>query len=225
MKKIGLALISTTSFLVIWLGMPAVVEPSGRSPSWIAEGRIVDAIVIKSAQAETAPQTAAQSAATTSATSAPVQSDPDACLPRSALDDITAKRKALEKREAEMAAREGELATREKALQEELKKLQALRVEVDKLQSTKSGDSDEKVIRTVEVLESMNPKAASQLVATYDERLAVHVMARMATPKLSKILNVMETKKSARLMELMAGTGTPGVAADGSVPNNNAVKK
>jgi flagellar motility protein MotE (MotC chaperone) len=153
------------------------------------------------------------------------ESTGEACLPKSALDDLVKRRKELEKRETELASREQELGSREKATQEELKKIQEVRAEIEKVQGVKTKENEEKIARTVELLETMNPKAASQVISTYDERLAVQAMARMSTPKLSKILNLMETKRSVRLMELMAGGGTPAGSAEASVPNTNAVPK
>ncbi|NDD93403.1 hypothetical protein EBZ37_15145 [bacterium] len=71
----------------------------------------------------------------------------------------------------------------------------------------------------------MTPKAASQLIATTDERLAVEAMSRMATPKLSKIMNIMEPKRSVRLMELLSGNGTPVAAEMSKAVPETAPKK
>jgi len=214
MKRVWIVMTAVFGFTAIWLGLPSDIDPVGRNLAVVS-----DEIQMGFAQAEkSAPEVTPQTPVET-------ESAGEACLPKSALDDLVKRRKELEKREAELASREQELGSREKATQEELKKIQEVRAEIEKVQGVKTKESEEKIARTVEVLETMNPKAASQVISTYDERLAVQAMARMSTPKLSKILNLMETKRSVRLMELMAGGGTPAGSAEASVPNTNAVTK
>ena len=120
---------------------------------------------------------------------------------------------------------DAELAAREKALEERMKQLEAFRGEATKLDAALAKESEEKAARTVELLESMSPKAASALLATSDDRLAVRAMSRMSTQKLSKIMNLIEPKRSVRLMELLAGTGTPAVEAEKQVPSTAPAKE
>jgi flagellar motility protein MotE (MotC chaperone) len=211
MNRIWVVMTGVLGFLGVWFGLTGEVDPSGRSIAGIT-----DELAMSRSQAEGAP--AADPAAT------PAEAV-DGCLPRAALGDLADRRKELEKKEAALLAREQDLAAREKATQEELKKIQQIRSEIDQVQGARTKESDERVARIVEVLEAMNPKAASQLIATYDERLAVQAMGRMSTPKLSKILNVMEPKRSVKLMELLAGGGTSATSAEAVVPNTNAVTK
>src|SRR5690606_1884411 len=56
-----------------------------------------------------------------------------------------------------------------------------------------------------ETFESMSPKAAAQLLSSLDEGLAVASIELMSTAKLAKIMNIMETSRSSRLSEQMAG--------------------
>ncbi len=211
MNRVWVVMTGVLGFLGVWFGLTGEVDPSGRSIAGIT-----DELALSRSQAEGAP--VADPAAT------PVEAV-DGCLPRAALGDLADRRKELEKKEAALLAREQDLAAREKATQEELKKIQQIRSEIDQVQGARTKESDERVARIVEVLEAMNPKAASQLIATYDERLAVQAMGRMSTPKLSKILNVMDPKRSVKLMELLAGGGTSATSAEAAVPNTNAVTK
>jgi flagellar motility protein MotE (MotC chaperone) len=121
------------------------------------------------------------------------------------LDELRARRSELEARQKAMDAREADLAAREKALDEELKRVAQVRDEITRLEGANKKDHEEKVAKLVETLETMSPKAASQMVAQLDEGLAVAAIARMSTPRLAKILNVMEPAKSSRLTETMAG--------------------
>jgi flagellar motility protein MotE (MotC chaperone) len=129
-----------------------------------------------------------------------------ACLvDASAAEDLQRRRTELDAREKELKAHEAELQARERALEEELKKIAAVREDVEKIESARNRESSEKVSKLVETFETMSPKAASAVMATLDESLAVATMSRISTPKLAKIMNAMEPRKSARLSELLAG--------------------
>lgn len=224
MRRVLIATTSVAGFVAVWLALPSDVEPSGRGLAVVT-----DVLSTSAAQAEKTEEKpdAKPDAKVTPPDPKPVVAadDEESCLPRTALEDLVKRRKELDARESELGIREQDLATREKAVQGGLKKIESIRADIDKIQGARTKEEDEKVVRIVEVLETMNPKAASQVISTYDEKLAVQAMARMSTPKLSKIMNVMETKRSARLMELMAGKGTPATASEASVPGTNAVTK
>jgi flagellar motility protein MotE (MotC chaperone) len=129
-----------------------------------------------------------------------------ACLAdEAAVQDIRRRREELEAREKQFALRESEIKARERAVEEQLKKLEDARAEIATTETLKSRESEEKIAKLVETLETMSPKAASQMVTVLDEQLAVAAMSRMATPKLAKIMNVLEPAKSSRLTEIMAG--------------------
>lgn len=122
-----------------------------------------------------------------------------------AIEDIRKAREEIETKQRELAAKEADLKAKEQALSEEIKKLGQLRDLITKTQAAQKKESEEKVGRLVETLLAMSAKAASRLLGSLDENLAVAVMSQMETQRLGKILNVMETRKSAHLSELMAG--------------------
>ncbi|MBU6375384.1 MAG: hypothetical protein KGQ59_05270, partial [Bdellovibrionales bacterium] len=231
MKKVYVPLIAISGFLMVWLGLSPEAE------NWPQP--ITDTLALSHAQAERAEASDAKTSdpkssevKTTEAKESEVtppqtaQASIPACLPTQALADINQRKKTLEEREASIQAREQELTVREKVLEERMKTLQGYRAEASKVDASKKKEFEEKISRTVELLESMAPKAASQLISTTDERLAVEAMSRMSTAKLSKIMNIMEPKRSVRLMELLSGNGTP-VAVDSSrvVPETNPKKE
>ena len=115
------------------------------------------------------------------------------------------RREELEKRARELANRESELKAREEALEEQIKRISDIRDEVVKADQLKAKGSEEKVNKLVETFETMSPKASAGVMATLDETLAVAAMQKMATPKLAKIMNLMEPSKSSHLSELLAG--------------------
>jgi flagellar motility protein MotE (MotC chaperone) len=143
-----------------------------------------------------------------------------ACLAdQSVVEDLRRRRTELEAREKDLQSREAELAAKERAVEEELQKIAQVRSDVEKIESARKKEGDERVTKLVETFETMSPKGASALLATLDESLAVATMSKIATPRLAKIMNSMEPRKSARLSELLAGV----VRARGSLSAANAV--
>ncbi len=219
MKRVIIPMAAVSGFLMIWLGMTPEVENEMRTSA--------DVISLSAAQAERVGSSEAD-ASNEASKDAPKEasSEPGAsCLPAQALSDLSKRRTALEKRESDLQIREQELSSREKAIAEQIQKLESMRQDIAKVDSENLKEFEVKITRTVELLESMNPKAASALVSSTDERLAVEAMARMSTAKLSKIMNVMEPKRSVRLMELLAGTGTPAGRQVASVPTEDPSKE
>ena len=121
------------------------------------------------------------------------------------IDDLKSRREEIEKRAHDLDAREAELKTKEAALDEEFKKIEQVRDDISKIDSSRKKENEEKIVKIIETFEAMNPKAVSLLLSTMDESLAVASMSKMSTQKLSKVMNVMETAKSSRLTELLAG--------------------
>lgn len=130
----------------------------------------------------------------------------EGCLADSAtLDDLKRQKRELEARQRELSAREAELKAREQALMDEMQKLSAARDEIARIDGDRKKEDEAKVAKLVETIESMNPKSAAALVASIDDGLAVQAMTRLTTPKLAKIMNVMDPARSTKLSELLAG--------------------
>ncbi len=220
MKRVTIPLVAIIGFFMVWLGVSPDVENGLERNAELSADRIVLTQAQAEKPAEGAPATEAPKVESKTEEVKPATSEP-ACIPAQALSDLNQRRKTLDDREAALQARDQELALREKAIEERIRQLQAFRDEAAKMDVAKKKEFEEKIARTVELLESMNPKAASQLVASSDEQLAVEAMSRMATAKLSKIMNIMEPKRSVRLMELLAGKGTPVADVAKSVPETN----
>ncbi|MEK6705089.1 MAG: hypothetical protein AABZ06_04825 [Bdellovibrionota bacterium] len=129
-----------------------------------------------------------------------------ACLAgTAAVEDMQRSRENLEKFEKELAVRKTELESREKAVEEELKKLEAARNEIIQMDQARKKENEARVGKVIELLESMSPKSASQLLASLDDELAVAAMGKMVTVKLAKIMNIMEPSRSSKLSEILAG--------------------
>jgi flagellar motility protein MotE (MotC chaperone) len=151
-------------------------------------------------------QAPAASAATAEKSEIVVKPNDEGCLAdAAALEDMRNQKLTLENRLRELEARDADLKAREKAIAEQLKQLEAMREEITKLDFEKRKGNELKVSKIIETLEVMNPKAASNMLATMDEGLAVTAMSKLSTAKLAKVMNVMEPSRSSKLSELLAG--------------------
>lgn len=131
---------------------------------------------------------------------------PGACLTsEAAVEDIRHVQEDLEKKQKELRIREADLVTRENAISEELKKLEQARASILKIQQEQTKESEDKRAKLIEMFLAMSPKAAAKVLSTLDNSLAVSVMYQMDTPRLAKIMNLLEPKRSTELSELLVG--------------------
>ncbi|MGZ3707780.1 MAG: MotE family protein, partial [Bdellovibrionota bacterium] len=96
-----------------------------------------------------------------------------------AIEDLHKKSDELDARSKEFVAKDAELKAREKALEEELARLHSIRDEIAKIDDARKKENDERVSKIVTTVETMSPKAASQLLGTLEDSLAVATMGRM----------------------------------------------
>lgn len=143
------------------------------------------------------------------------------CLGEGAvLADFQRMRTELETERKKIADRESELTAREQAVEEMLKNIQQVRDQIATMQELRKSENEAQVAKLVETFETMSPKAAAKLLATVDEALAVSAISRIETPRLAKIMNLMEPQKSSRLSELLTGVArvnrSPSSASNGA---------
>lgn len=134
----------------------------------------------------------------------------------SVLDELRAQRESLGKAQKELAVKEQELKEREKAMAEELKKVQAIRDEINKTDELRKKQNEEKVAKVIETMSTMSPKASAKVLAELDNALAVEVLIKMDTAKLAKIMNLLDPKRASELTEILAGVTRARVAANSS---------
>ncbi|MGE0615469.1 MAG: MotE family protein [Bacteriovoracia bacterium] len=131
--------------------------------------------------------------------------DSEGCLADEAvLLDLRRNKEAVEAKEKALKEKEAELADMKKALEVEMKRLEALKAEIAGLSLVQDSKQEEKVAKLVETLETMSPKKSAELISKLQNELAVAAMERISTPKLAKILNIMEISRSKELTELLA---------------------
>lgn len=128
------------------------------------------------------------------------------CMPdQELLTEIKKRRQELEQRQQMLQKKDEDIAVREKVLKEEMKKLEDLRSAMTAQQLVSNAKIEERVAKLVETMQTMSPKASAKLMAEIEEDLAVEAMSRMSTPKLAKILNLIEPTKASILSEKLAG--------------------
>lgn len=177
--------------------------------------------------AETAPQTHEAKDAKKDIPEAPspMMVTDGACLSDPAvLEDIQAQKDKIAQDRKDLEARETELKAREQALQDELKKLTAIRDDIEKTNALHKKENEGKVAKLIEILEGMSPKSAAKMLAELDESLAVEAVNRMSTQKISKIMNLIEPQKSSRLSELLAGVARSRMLANNGKATETNVK-
>lgn|GEM_PF-2520859 len=130
---------------------------------------------------------------------------PQCLTDENAIADIKRRHEELDLRQKGLESRATELDIKEKALVEQLAKIEAVRADIQKTEELRSKEQGAKVGKVVDTFETMTPKSVSAMLAAMDESLAVEAMNRMTTPKLAKVLNLMEPAKSSRLTELLVG--------------------
>jgi flagellar motility protein MotE (MotC chaperone) len=138
-----------------------------------------------------------------------------------AIADIRSRQDELDLRQKELDSRAAEVDSKERALADQLKKIEAARDEIKKVEELRSKEQGSKVGKVVETFETMTPKSVSSMLSAMDENLAVEAINRMTTPKLAKVLNLMEPSKSSRLTELLVGMRAK-VESKSSVPPSGA---
>ena len=137
---------------------------------------------------------------------ADVKQKPVNCVAsEAAVEDVRRAQEEIEKKQKELAAKEAELKIRESAISEELKKLTSDREAIQKVQLEQSKEAEEKRAKLIETLLAMSPKAAAKVISSIDDALAVSVMFQMDTPRLAKILNLIDPKRSTQLSEKLVG--------------------
>lgn len=123
----------------------------------------------------------------------------------SVVEEMRKRREELDLREKALSQKEGEITARAKAMEEELKRMEAVRDDMAKIDLSRKKENEERIAKLVETISLMSPKAASQLVSSLEEGLAVSTLSKMDNQKLAKVLNLMEPAKASRLSELLAG--------------------
>jgi flagellar motility protein MotE (MotC chaperone) len=119
--------------------------------------------------------------------------------------ELEAKRRALESREIRLNQMELALSQREKDIESKIAELKALKDGINNSMEQKQKDKEDRILKIVSIFETMQPKAAAQILETIDDWLAVEVLSRVETKKAAKVMNIMDRSRSAKISELLTG--------------------
>lgn len=111
----------------------------------------------------------------------------------------------LDQREAELNRLEEELQKQKVVLDEKIKQLEAMRVQISKTLKGRVAEDQEKVNKLVEFYSNMKPQQAAKIIETIHEDLAIEVLDKMKKKNAAEILNMIDPKKARRLSELLTG--------------------
>lgn len=117
-------------------------------------------------------------------------------------DDLSNRRKTLDKREKGLVTREALLKAAEQELDRKYQELSSLRVKIEGLLQDQSEEEQARIASLVKIYEGMKPKDAARIFDTLDLDVLVSVMSQMSERKLSPILAAMNAER-ARTMTIM----------------------
>jgi len=112
------------------------------------------------------------------------------------LQDLSERRRQLDKREADIGQREALLQASEKRFEEKLAELTALRDEIKKLMDAANAKTNADTQRLVDVYEKMKPKDAAGIFDTMNMDVLLPIVAAMKETKLSPIMASMSPEKA-----------------------------
>ncbi len=136
---------------------------------------------------------------------APAKKNTPIALTMEGIQEMEERKLALDAREKQLEERARDLELQEKLLKEKLKRMEDLnRRMAERLDGFKK-DHEGRITKLVTVVEGMKPEAAARYVEALDPDLAVEILSRIKELKASKILNLVDKQKSARLTELYTG--------------------
>lgn len=119
-------------------------------------------------------------------------------------DDLSARRKALNKRERELGTREALIKAAEQELDRKYKELSDLRGEIVNLLEQQSGEEKARIESLVKIYEGMKPKDAARIFDTLDLDILVSVMSLMSERKLSPVLAAMNAERARTITIMLA---------------------
>jgi|YNPNPStandDraft_1061719.scaffolds.fasta_scaffold24933_5 flagellar motility protein MotE (MotC chaperone) len=110
----------------------------------------------------------------------------------------------LARRARQVEADEAKLKAYAAEVDERIRKLSALRTEVQAMFQRIQEHEDEKQQRLVKIYESMEPESAAQRIETLDEGTASWLLMKMSPRKAGQVLGLMSPAKTSQLTRLLS---------------------
>ncbi len=160
-------------------------------------------------QAEAEHPAVNEASTTTSSSPSPSAGDglPSRSLSRAERDlvaDLEERRRALEKRESQLALKEQVLAATERRIQGEIKRLEQIKAEIAELVQSFNAAEDKKLASLVKVYESMKPKDAAPIFQRLDLDIQERLARQMKAAKMAALLANMDPEAAKQLTSRLA---------------------
>lgn len=123
--------------------------------------------------------------------------------------DISEEIRRIRAREEELDRRERNLRMLEKDVDEKLQELTRLEAGLARMLEEADVLKDQKIRHLVDVYANMRPQQAAEVLETIDESIAVKILAGMRGRQAGDILTHVNSRKAARLSELLTELQTP----------------
>ena len=147
--------------------------------------------------------------------------DPLPELTRAELDvlqNLRARREALERREAELDMRESTIMAAEHNLESRIEEWKRLKAEVEELIARFETAQDEELDTLAAYYEKMKPKDAARVFDALDLEYLVDIVSRMKAAKVAEIIGGMDTLNAKALTIELAQRHKTGVLSDVGAP-------
>jgi len=119
-------------------------------------------------------------------------------------DDLTDRRKIMDKREKAIMTREALLRAAEQEIDRKYQELSGLRTQIEKLLEQQSEEEKARIASLVMIYEGMKPKDAARIFDTLDLDVLVSVMGQMSERKLSPIIAAMNPERARTITIMLA---------------------
>ncbi len=159
------------------------------------------------ARPETEGGTAAETAPASSSAQPVADGLPSRSLSRSERDlvaDLEERRRALEKRESQLALKEQVLAATERRIKAEIQRLEEIKAEIAALVQSYNTAEDKKLSSLVKVYESMKPKDAAPIFQRLDLDIQERLARQMKAAKMAALLANMDPEAAKQLTSRLA---------------------
>ncbi len=138
-----------------------------------------------------------------------LEEEPEAVVKNEEPVDIGDELQRLRAREEELDRRERNLRMLEDEIDDKLQELARLEASLDIMLEEADVLKDQKIRHLVDVYANMNAKQAAEVLETLDESIAVKILAGMRGRQAGEILTHVNSRKAARLSELLTELQTP----------------
>jgi flagellar motility protein MotE (MotC chaperone) len=119
-------------------------------------------------------------------------------------EELTERRKKMDKREKEIMTREALLRAAEQELDRKYQELSNLRTDIEGLLKQQSDEENARIASLVKIYEGMKPKDAARIFDTLDLDVLLAVMGKMSERKLSPVLAAMNPERARTITIMLA---------------------